>query len=74
MPRFQFPIIYQGETRIKDDQRQKLFEAIEWLNTSLEDHEYVADTQNPTVADISLFNSVANIVVSQSFNSLFNYF
>lgn len=61
---FQFPVIYQGETRIKDDQRQKLFEAIDWLNTFLEGHEYVAGTQNPSIADISLFNSVANIVVS----------
>lgn len=64
----QFPVIYQGETRIRDDQRQKLFEAIGWLNTFLEGHEYVAGTQNPSVADISLFNSVASIVVSQSFD------
>lgn len=32
------------------------------MNTFLEGHKYVAATENPSVADISLFNSVANIV------------
>lgn len=56
--------MYLGETKIYDEHRQKLFEAFGWLNTFLVGYKYVARTDFPTLADFSLFNSVASIVVS----------
>ncbi|XP_037026637.1 glutathione S-transferase 1-1-like [Bradysia coprophila] len=56
------PAFYQGQTTISDDARQKLFEAIGFLNTYLEGKKYVSGSAEPTIADFSLFSSVANIV------------
>lgn len=70
----QIPIFYRYATKIQDEDRQKLFEAIGWLNTYLDGHKYVAGTDFPTLADISLFNSVANIVVSYYPIELLNQF
>lgn len=50
-------------TKIQDEDRQKLFEAVDWVNTFLEGHKYIAGTDFPTLADISLFNYVANFSV-----------
>lgn len=61
---WQLPILYGGQTKIADDSRQKLFEAVGYLNTFLEGKSYVAGSEQPTIADLSIFASVANIVVS----------
>ena len=56
--------MYAGQTKIADDSRQKLFEAVGLLNTFLEGKSYVTGSEQPTIADLSIFASVANIVVS----------
>ncbi|XP_055298918.1 glutathione S-transferase 1-like [Sitodiplosis mosellana] len=56
------PILFGGQTKISDDNRQKLFDAVEFLNTFLEGKTYVAGSEQPTIADLSIFTSIANIV------------
>lgn len=56
--------MYFGETKIQDEHRQKVFEALSWLNTLLEGHKYLAETEHATLADMSLLPSVANFSVS----------
>lgn len=56
--------MYSGQTTISEESRQKLFEAIELLNTFLEGKTFVAGSNQPTIADLSIFSSVANIIVS----------
>lgn len=60
----QFPIIYQGETRIADDKRTALYEAFALLETFLADGPYVAGTAQPTLADIYAMATMSSIVVS----------
>lgn len=56
--------MFIGETKITDEKREKLYEALGWLNTFLEGNKYVAGGDGWTLADLSLLASVATIEVS----------
>lgn len=64
---WQLPALYMGQTTISDDARQKLFDAVELLNTFLQGKTFITGSDQPTIADLSLFSSVANIFVSTEF-------
>lgn len=51
-----------GETKIADDKRKQLNEALEWVNTFLEGNQYVAGGDSATLADLSTLVSVTTIV------------
>lgn len=59
----QFPALFLGETKISDEKREKLNEALEWVNLFLEGNQYVAGGDSPTLADLSILVSVTTIVV-----------
>lgn len=60
--KFQFPIIYLGETTIPDDKRKAMFEAFGWLNGFLDGNDYVAGS-TVTVADLFAVSSMLSIAV-----------
>jgi glutathione S-transferase len=55
--------MFLGETKIPDDKRKQLMEALEFLNTFLEGKKWFCG-DNVTIADLSLLASFANVVVS----------
>lgn len=59
------PALYRGQTHIDDQSRKSLYDAVGVLNTLLEGKTYVIGSDQPTLADLSLLASVANIVVSE---------
>jgi len=56
-----WPVLFTGETKITDEKREKLYEALGWLNTFLEGNKYVAGGTDWSLADLSLLASVATI-------------
>lgn len=69
-----------GETKISDEKREKLNEALVWVNLFLEGNQYVAGGDSPTLADLSILVSVTTIVVGNEakfdlrINSIFFFF
>lgn len=62
----QFPVLSYGATDISDENRQKLFESLDTLNKFLAGRKYITGSAEPTVADTTLFTTVANISVRSS--------
>lgn len=61
--RFQLPAIFKGQTHITDESRQQLFDTIGILNTLLNGKKFLIGSEQPTLADLSVFSSIANVVV-----------
>lgn len=51
-----------GETKISNEKRETLFEALGWLNGFLEGQDYVAGN-NLTLADLSTLTTISSFVV-----------
>lgn len=60
----QLPAIQKGQTHITDESRHKLFEAIGFLNSFLEGKQFIIGSEQPTIADLAVFSSIANVVVN----------
>lgn len=56
-------MLFIGETKITQEKRDKLNEALVFLNTFLNGTKYVAG-DNVTIADLAIYASVTSIVVS----------
>lgn len=59
----QQPAWYFGQTFITDEARTKVFESVDLLNTFLQGKKYITGSDEPTLADISLFSTVVNLFV-----------
>lgn len=53
-----------GDPTISEEDRQNLHKAIGLLNTLLEGKKYVTGSEEPTLADTTIFVSITNFVVS----------
>lgn len=60
----QGPALYAGQTTIADENRQKLYEAVGFLNKFLDGKQYITGSEQPTLADLSIFSSITNISVT----------
>lgn len=60
----QQPAWYFGQTFITDEARTKVFESVDLLNTFLQGKKYITGSDEPTLADISLFSTIVNLFVS----------
>lgn len=56
--------MYAGATTISDENRQNVHKALDFLNMFLEGNNYVTGSEEPTLADVVIFVSVTNVVVS----------
>lgn len=59
------PALYKGQTNITDESREQLFKTIELLNTFLAGKKFLIGSEHATLADLSVFSSIANVVVSE---------
>lgn len=63
---FQYPILFEGVTEIKDKLRNDLNATLGFLNQFLEDQKWVAGDK-PTIADTAILASFSSVVVRKYF-------
>lgn len=58
--------MHLGATKIADGDRQHLFDAVDHVDKRFfQGNQFIAGTEQPTLADISFLTSIANFVVSK---------
>lgn len=58
------PIMFGGEKQVPQDKKTKLYDAFEYLNDELKGRQWIADTPNYTIADISIGTIMSSILES----------
>lgn len=58
------PIMFAGETKVPKDKKKRIYDAFEYLNNELKGRQWIADTPNFTIADISIATIMSSILES----------
>lgn len=56
------PIIFEGETTVPADKKQKMYDAFEYLNSELMDKNWMVEGESFTIADISMSSIIASAI------------
>lgn len=64
----QRPVLFANATKIPDKDRQALFDALDHVNKNyFKDNQFIAETDQPTLADLAILATIASFVVSTCF-------